>query len=228
VAPRYAQNSSAGPSERPTDRGFSIGEAAAMVGVSTHVLRSWERRLALDLNNRTASNQRRYRIGDIHRLVAIRQLHEKSGLPLVESAARALAPKEEASDQTTGLGSAGIDEFWAGLIDTFPELLLVIDEAGKIRAANEVARARLNVRPGTSFSRLAPLGWRRAYDSIRTSRGSHKPGLLAMRGVSGTIFMDFRVQSIGRPDGPIVLIGRGLRVDAPVTGAQAATKSLDG
>jgi DNA-binding transcriptional MerR regulator len=194
---------------------FSIGETAAIVGVSTHVIRSWERRLSLDLNHRTRSNQRRYWIEDIQRFVTIRRLHEAGHLPLVESAARALGGRESASPvKTLGQHSEVLDSFWAALSDTLPELLLVIDEAGNVAAANDSARARLNVRRGTAFTRLAPGGWRRTYRSMCRQAGArHQSAILAMRARTGIVFMDAKVVPVGPvPGGSVVLIGTRVRV----------------
>lgn len=187
---------------------FSIGDAAAIVGVSTHVLRSWERRLSLGLNHRTRSNQRRYRLQDIQRFIAIRQLHETGGLPLVESAARALEASRE-NDEPAHVGGAMIGGYWAGLIDTVPEIVLVIDGAGRITVANEIARTSLNVDQRASFLRLAPAGWRRTYQTIRHTHGRRQRILLAMRGRSTTMMLEAHVEPIGtRPDGPMVVVGR--------------------
>jgi DNA-binding transcriptional MerR regulator len=196
---------------------FSIGETAAIVGVSTHVIRSWERRLSLDLNHRTRSNQRRYWIEDIQRFITIRRLHEASHLPLVESAARALDGREAGSPvETVGNQSEALDAFWAALSDTLPELLLVIDESGNVAAANESARVRLNVHRGSSFLRLAPGGWRRTYRSMCRQAGSRRQSvILAMRARTGIVFMDAKVVPVGPvPDGPVVLIGTRVRVKA--------------
>ena len=207
--------------ESNPENGFSIGEAAAIVGVSTHVLRSWERRLSLGLNHRTRTNQRRYWIEDIQRFIAIRQLHKTWGLPLVESAAHAMKLKPPTPTHESHYESDAIGAFWASLIDSLGDLLLVIDETGRIRAANKVARSQLNVRQGSSFARLAPIGWRHTYHSIHRAGGAHpRTGVLAMRGRSGVIFIDACLVPVGRrPDGPAVMIGR------QVSGGEA--RSLD-
>jgi DNA-binding transcriptional MerR regulator len=189
-----------------------------MVGVSTHVLRSWERRLSLALNHRTRSNQRRYWMEDINRFIAIRQLHEKAGLPLVESAARALnasQPPREAAE----VGAATVDGFWAALIDSLPDVLVVIDGRGRIAAANETARARLRIRPGVSMFSLAPRGWRHTYDSLLRAPGRSQTILLAMRVSSDTVYVNARVEPIGtRPGGPRMLIAKPIQ-GAPPPGA---------
>jgi DNA-binding transcriptional MerR regulator len=226
--------STGGPAPDPGTRGarnaFSIGEAAAIVGVSTHVLRSWERRLSLGINHRTSTNQRRYWIEDIQRFIAIRQLHENGGLPLVESAAHAMRLEEPPPRDTPRYEATAVNAFWAGLIDTLGDLLLVIDETGRIRAANEVARAQLNVRQGSSFARLAPIGWRQAYHSIhRATRAHARSDVLAMRARSGVIFVDACLVPVGRrPDGPAVMIGKQVSEDQAGQDMAGRTRPLDG
>lgn len=208
---------------------FSIGEAAAIVGVSTHVLRSWERRLSLGLNHRTRTNQRRYWIEDIQRFIAIRQLHETAGLPLLESAARAMGgPAPPPADGRRYEGAA-LNLFWAAMIDALGDLLLVIDETGRITAANSVARKQLNVRQGTAFVRLAPIGWKHAYNSVqRGTRSQASSSVLAMRARSGIIYVDARVVKLGRrPDGPAVVIGRQVAEQAEA-GAAAQLRVMHG
>jgi PAS domain-containing protein len=194
-----------------------------MVGVSTHVLRSWERRLSLDVNHRTRSNQRRYWIEDVQRFIVIRQLHERGGLPLVESAAQSLTATRKPEPRMPGIGQDDIDGYWAGLLDTFPEVLLLIDDAGKITAANDAARRTLSVRIGSSFLRLAPHGWRETYHALRRTRGRASHTVLAMRSRTDIVFVDASVEPVGtRPDGPLVLIGRPLHDQAPSAPPQEA------
>jgi DNA-binding transcriptional MerR regulator len=192
--------------------GFSIGEAAAMVGVSTHVIRSWERRLSLGLNHRTTTNQRRYRIEDVQRFVAIKRLHESSGLPLVEAAARALngvQPRGVAEDSAQS-ESPSVERLWASLIETLPELLIVVDDVGRIVAANGLARSALTVKVGSGLSSLAPPGWQVTYRAMRRGQVAHgEPLVLAMRGRSGVVFAEVQFVPLGRmPDGAAVIVGK--------------------
>lgn len=215
------------PSAGVDTSGFSIGDAAAIVGVSTHVLRSWERRLSLDLNHRTQSNQRRYRIEDIHRFMAIRQLHERGGLPLIESAARALQGGDPPTESHQ-VDNAALGSFWAGLIYALPEIVLVIDGSGRVKSANEMARATLNLRLGSTLMRLAPLGWRPAYESIYRNRPRNQRTVLAMRGRSATVFVDARVEPIGtRPDGAMVLVGTPIEKHLGAQGGVAGVAAMD-
>ena len=205
------------PATSSSPDGFSIGEAAAIVGVSTHVIRSWERRLSIGLNHRTRSNQRRYWLEDVQRFAAIRKLHVVGGLPLVESAARALSARSEALADPPRLEPARMKDYWARLIDILPSLLLVLDEAGKVITANATARAKLNIRMGASFTRFAPGGWRHTYQSLRRGAGTRRqPTILAMRSRSGILFVDASVVPLGRmPDTPVLVIGAHVRERSP-------------
>src|SRR3989440_7882741 len=182
-------------------------------------MRSWERRLSLALHHHTLSNQRRYWLEDIQRFIAIRRLHESKGLPLGEAAAESLdRPEDTTEKEAPADRETSLNGFWAALIDALPDVLIVIDDGGRIAAANEPARRKLNVRRGGSFARLAPGRWRRAYHSLHSSAGSHRPSTaLAMRGKDGIVYMDARVVPIGRvPGASAVLIGTGVRQpDAP-------------
>jgi DNA-binding transcriptional MerR regulator len=214
---------------------FSIGEAAAMIGVSTHVIRSWERRLSLELNHRTSSNQRRYRMHDVRTFVAIKRLHESGGLPLVESAAKAISNAEneisENGSQAEALDeqSSNIDTFWAGLVDGLPDIVLVIDGSGNIVASNEMARAKLNVQHGRSFTRLAPREWARTYRALRaSSRGHPRSITLGVRGRTGILLMDARFIPLGHSQrGSAVIIGSGLLEQDSRT-ARAGARGISG
>jgi DNA-binding transcriptional MerR regulator len=192
--------------------GFSIGEAAAMVGVSTHVIRSWERRLSLGLNHRTTTNQRRYRIEDVQRFVAIKRIHESTGLPLVEAAAKALNGAEQrgAGDDGSLSDSLTVERMWASLIETLPEVVVVVDDVGRIIAANAMARTALTVKIGAGLASLAPPGWQMTYRAMRRGQVAHgEPAVLAMRGRSGVLFAEVQFVPLGRtPDGAAVIVGK--------------------
>ena len=181
-----------------------------MIGVSTHVIRSWERRLSLELNHRTRSNQRRYRMRDVRTFVAIKRLHESGGLPLVESAAKAISSELDGSETEKLVNqTSNIDTFWAGLVDGLPDIVLVIDGSGNIVASNEAARAKLNVQHGRSFTRLAPREWTRTYRALRaSSRGHPRSITLGVRGRTGILLMDARFIPLGHSQrGSAVIIG---------------------
>lgn len=156
---------------------------------------------------------------DVQRFVAIKRLHETSGLPLVEAAARALkgVGPSPAWDDATPSEAITIEQLWAGLIETLPELLVVVDDAGHIVAANSMARSALSVKTGASLTSLAPPGWQVTYRALRRGQLNHGgPIVLAMRGKSGIVYADVHFVPLGRtPDGAAVIVGTLQREPAP-------------
>ena len=54
--------------------GFSIGYVSLQTGLSTHVIRAWERRYQAVLPNRTSRGRRRFSQADVDRLALLKQL----------------------------------------------------------------------------------------------------------------------------------------------------------
>lgn len=144
---------------------YSIGEAASLIGVSAHMLRAWERRYDLPPPARTESGQRRYTPAQIEHLRRVRNLVVTHGLAVpaaVDLAGeRAAAPSAGPSAGTEVQGeplSPVPHDLWAEVLDLVPELVLVLDRAGRIVGAN-VALAKLlrttrERLPGLQFSDL--------------------------------------------------------------------------
>lgn len=140
---------------------YSIGEAASLIGVSAHMLRAWERRYELPPPARTESGQRRYTPAQIEHLRQVRHLVVTHGLAVpaaVDLAGeRAATPTLGAEVDGEPLSSVPHD-LWAEVLDLVPELVLVLDRAGRIVSAN-VALAKLlrttrERLPGLQFSDL--------------------------------------------------------------------------
>ncbi|PZR97883.1 MAG: hypothetical protein DLM67_06885 [Candidatus Nephthysia bennettiae] len=53
---------------------LTVGEVAALIGLSPHTIRSWERRYDLLTPRRTVSNQRRYSREDVETLMRVKQI----------------------------------------------------------------------------------------------------------------------------------------------------------
>lgn len=83
--------------------GLRIGELAQRVGVSTHVLRAWERRYGLLHPERTVGGYRVYSLADERRVRAVAELRLQ-GVPAGEAVARVLG-----TDRTQA-GSGSPDE----------------------------------------------------------------------------------------------------------------------
>ena len=83
---------------------LQIGELARRVGVSAHVLRSWERRYALLHPVRTHSGYRMYSASDEARIREVLALREQ-GISVATAAAQVLGA-ERATPRTSALARA--------------------------------------------------------------------------------------------------------------------------
>ena len=140
---------------------YSIGEAASLIGVSAHMLRAWERRYDLPPPARTESGQRRYTPAQIEHLRQVRHLVVTHGLAVpaaVDLAGERAAPPSPGAEVAGEPLSSVPHDLWAEVLDLVPELVLVLDRAGRIVSAN-VALAKLlrttrERLPGLQFSDL--------------------------------------------------------------------------
>lgn len=138
---------------------YTIGEVAAIVGVSAHTIRAWERRHGIVRPQRTRARQRRYRSEDVDLLRDVKRAIDLNGLslrlafqsvtggpqPLTTRISRA---RTRRTQQRPLQNDAGV---WRAVADVLPQLILVIDSEGRIAEAN-VATARTL---GTTRQRLA-------------------------------------------------------------------------
>jgi PAS domain-containing protein len=120
---------------------FSIGEVAAMVGMSPHTIRAWERRYRVVSPGRTQSNQRRYTSEDLETLIRVKQA----------VTARPLSLRLAAVEQADGIvpealvSQPEVDEpppsdyepdLWRLAADVLPNLMLLLDTRGRIVDTN--------------------------------------------------------------------------------------------
>lgn len=144
------------------DIALTIGEVAAMVGVSTDTIRAWERRHHVLSPGRTSASHRRYVMEDVETLRRVRHnvarglslkvaVAEAHGLVLEDTAFRA--------DQDPLDAPPGADEApWRAVGDLLANVICILDERGDIIDAN-MAFARMAgvLRPqlrGTRFLAL--------------------------------------------------------------------------
>jgi PAS domain-containing protein len=126
------------------DEAFAIGDVAAMVGVSAHTIRAWERRHGAVRPGRTASNRRLYSMDDVDFLIRVKRLSRARGLSLrlAVHEARGLGPAAEA-DVSPGIPDISAEGgLWRQLADSLPVVMLLVDGRGGIVDCN-VAFARL-------------------------------------------------------------------------------------
>jgi DNA-binding transcriptional MerR regulator len=158
----------------PTE--FTIGEAAAIVGVQPHTLRAWERRYAIVLPRRSRSNQRRYTIDDIRLLSAVKEAiggHSHSVRRVAEQVSRTQggAPSATATQAARATPSPD-DSVWRTAMDLVPVLVLFLDRHGQIVDTNAAAAVDLDIARdqlrGRSFADLiVPAQRRRAAEVYR-------------------------------------------------------------
>src|SRR3954447_4157265 len=98
----------------PDDRYLAIGEFSRRVGVSTDLLRAWERRYGLPRPTRTANGRRLYSRSDELLVAAIRRAVEQ-GLPPAEAVRLAAAPAAEPTKRARP--EPQLDTLAAGLRD---------------------------------------------------------------------------------------------------------------
>lgn len=128
---------------------YTIGEVAAMLGVSPHTIRAWERRHGLVHPARTPSRQRRYRGEDVELLRNVKRAMDLKGVSLrvaYQAATGAVKPEEPSSRRRRLEASSYLElpeeaSLWHAVSDVLPELILIVDANGKIVDSN-VAVAR--------------------------------------------------------------------------------------
>lgn len=127
---------------------YSVGEVAAMLGVSPHTVRAWERRHQVVSPIRSRSGQRRYRSEDVELLREVKRAINLNGLSL-RLAVRAANGSEAIEHEPVLPVRAGriapglLDDqnLWRGVVDAIPQLVFVIDRGGRVVASN-IASAR--------------------------------------------------------------------------------------
>jgi len=119
---------------------FTIGEVAAMVGVSPHTIRAWERRHHVLTPERTASRQRRYTPEDVELLLQVKLAVSTRGLSLkiaVQAARGTLSPPAEDDRAVVRIPSQELS--WRSVIDVLPYLIAILGPDGAIVDANQGA-----------------------------------------------------------------------------------------
>lgn len=142
---------------------YSIGEAAAMVGLTPDTIRSWERRYRMVAPSRAPNNRRRYTLGDVEALLRAKKAARVRSLSL------RLAAVELELGHLADLVLPGVTPPtpapepydagpWRSAGDLLPQLILVLDGDGRVVDANvAVARAAGMVRSRLRGLRFADM-----------------------------------------------------------------------
>lgn len=125
------------------DLTLTIGELASMVGVSTDIIRAWERRYAALSPGRTAARHRRYTMEDVETLRRVRHNVSARGLSLKLAVAEAhgLSLDDaggEAEPTAIAIEAPHTPDGapWRAVVDLLPSVVCVLDERGGIVDAN--------------------------------------------------------------------------------------------
>jgi len=145
---------------------FSIAEVAAMVGLTAHTVRAWERRYGIPKPSRTAAAHRRYTMDDVELLRRVKQGVSMRGLSLKLAArwARGELPETELETPAAGALTREVAEApaeeapWRAMADLSPSPMVILTTGGRIVDANVAfARAAGVVRGGLRGTRFADL-----------------------------------------------------------------------
>ncbi len=118
---------------------FTIGEVAAMTGLSTHTVRAWERRHGALSPARNAARQRRYTRAEVEFLLRVKHLTRVAGrsLKVAIQEARGNAPMEQnGSGPAPALPAPRSSSIWRSVADYLPLLIAILDGRGVIVDAN--------------------------------------------------------------------------------------------
>jgi methanogenic corrinoid protein MtbC1 len=219
-----------------------IGELSRRVGVSTDLLRAWERRYGLLRPERSNGGFRLYGVGDEAR-VRLMQEHLSAGVSAAEAARLALAGDRPATEPAASSPSrAPTDslERLAGALDAFDEreTQAVIDELLAIYTLDTVLR-------DVVLPYLRELGERWARGEISVAQEHYASGLLRGRllglargwgrGVGPRVVLagaPGELHDLGLVAFGLALHARGWRVtflgqDTPVTDVAAVARTLE-
>lgn len=166
---------------------YTIGEVAAILGVSPHTIRAWERRHGVVKPLRTRARQRRYRAEDVELLREIKKAVDVGGMTL-KLASRAVRegqhvpaprvprPRRPARRQEAARAT---DEMWRAVADVMPELIMVVNSGGLIVEGNVAAAKTF----GTTRQRLAGRAFSELVDPFDRAKAVllYRPVLRSVR-----------------------------------------------
>jgi PAS domain-containing protein len=205
-----------------TELTFAIGEVAAMLGISPHTIRAWERRHAVLCPTRTPSGQRRYSADDIEVLRQIkheRRVHGYSMRVATMTAQGLVVPEARepsAAGESPPVGAEAVPDLLRLVPDLVSDVVVVVDASGRLLHAN-IAFVRftemlLGQLRGFAFADLVdPFDRAKAvqmYQAPLRQRRGWELNLRVRRRRTSFSFDCWPVQANDRP--ALVLVGRDL------------------
>ena len=202
---------------------FAIGEVAAMLGISPHTIRAWERRHLVVRPMRTRAGQRRYSSEDVELLRQIK--HERHVHGLSMRVATLTAQGLVVPDPGDPGPSAGPPPMEAGadpmriVADLVPELVVVVDGRGRVAHANtafarfcSVTLGQLRGVPFADF--VDPFDRAKAVQAYQEPLRQRRDWELNLCTARRRAFFSFDCWPISTAEGPmLVLVGRDLTVE---------------
>ena len=118
---------------------FSVGEVAAMLGMTPSTIRVWERRYQAVEPRRTVGGRRRYTIDDVSELHRIKVLVAAGGrsVKLAVLEAHGSAPAAPAAVAPSAAPPERPALPWKAVADQLPSLVLFLSRDGRVLDANQ-------------------------------------------------------------------------------------------
>jgi PAS domain-containing protein len=217
---------------------FAIGEVAAMIGLSPHTIRAWERRHLFARPIRTASGQRRFTSEDVELLRQIKYERHVHGLSMrvaTMTAQGLLVPDAPETSRASAAPPAahGHQDPVRMVADLVSDVVIVVDVSGRIRHANtafvrfsDMLLGQLQGMPFADF--VDPFDRAKAvqvyHEPLRTRRGWE----LGLRTSRRRALFSFDCWPVPAVDGPaLVLVGRRPDAEPAAQGSPAASEAND-
>jgi PAS domain S-box-containing protein len=200
---------------------YSIGEVAAVVGVSPHTIRAWERRHGIGRPERGRNQQRRYRSDEVELLKEVKRVADLNGMSLrlafqtvtgsiepVFAPGRRLGTRRSAE---LSASAANDSDVWRAVADALPQFIMLLDPEGTVVEANvAVARAYGVVRQrlvGRKFIELVdPFDRTKASILYRPQLRAVVSWELNMATRDGVRLFSFTAQPLNLPDRPLLAV----------------------
>ena len=211
---------------------FTIGEVAAMLGISPHTIRAWERRHLVVRPLRTVSGQRRYTADDVELLRQIKHERHVHGLSMrvATMAAQGLVVPDTGEPGTPVRTAPAIDAGTDPLrlaADLVPEVVVVVDGRGRIAHANtpfvrfcDVMPGQLRGAPFADF--VDPFDRAKAVLTYQAPLRQRRDWELNLRTPRHRALFSFGCWPVAAPEGPmLVLVGSDLSARSLPAAAQA-------
>jgi PAS domain S-box-containing protein len=204
---------------------LTVGEVAALIGLSPHTIRSWERRYDFLTPRRSASNQRRYSMEDVEILKRVKKIRGGRGGSLklaVQEATGALVRGPIAAAPSSGVHpiAAAPDSVWRTAADLYLGPVVIIGARGHIVDCNVAfthlsGRDREDLRGALFVDVVIPADRSRAAEFYRRPLTRRKRWELILKtaaGQPGTHLMDGEP---ARHEDQAVLICRATPLERP-------------